>query len=121
MIKVFTTGFVGASGIGGAMAFYTKKMEDGGTSSFSNLNNLKLEGYASTQTFTAPEYTTAKESYVKKDNRTTLYWNPQVIINDDTKKFPIRFYNTDNCKKFKVIIQGFSTNGKMLYVEKIIE
>ena len=121
MIKVFTTGFVGASGIGGAMAFYTKKMEDGGTSSFSNLNNLKLEGYASTQTFIAPEYTTAKESYVKKDNRTTLYWNPEIIINDDTKKFPIRFYNTDNCKRFKVIIQGFSTNGKMLYVEKIIE
>ena len=47
--------------------------------------------------------------------------NPEVIINDDTKKFPIRFYNTDNSKRFKVVIQGFSTNGKMLYVEKIIE
>lgn len=122
MIKVFTTGFFGSDGIGGALAVYTKKLEDGYIdNNLTKLHKLSLPGYSSTEVFNSPVYKSTKENYVKKDNRTTLYWNPNVLINSDTKIFPITFYNADNCKKFRITIQGITSNGKFVYLEKIIE
>lgn len=122
MIKIFTTGFFGSDGIGGALAVYTKKFEDGFIdNNRSKLHKLTLSGYSPTEVFNAPVYKNNKENFVKKDNRTTLYWNPSIIINSDNKTFPITFYNTDNCKKFKITIQGITSNGKFVFLEKIIE
>lgn len=122
MIKIFTTGFFGSDGIGGALAVYTKKFEDGFIdNNRSKLHKLTLSGYSPTEVFNAPVYKNNKENFVKKDNRTTLYWNPSIIINSDNKTFPITFYNTDNCKKFKITVQGITSNGKFVFLEKIIE
>lgn len=122
MIKIFTNGFAGSDGVGGALAVYTKKFEDGFTdNNLTKLHKLYLSGYSATEVFNSPEYKNTKESFIKKDNRTTLYWNPSVLINSDNKTFPITFYNSDNCKKFKVTIQGITSNGKFVYLEKIIE
>jgi hypothetical protein len=122
MIKIFTNGFSGSDGVGGALAVYTKKFEDGFTdNNLTKLNKISLPGYSTAEIFNSPVYKSTKESFIKKDNRTTLYWNPSVIINSDNKTFPISFYNTDNCKKFRITIQGITSSGKFVYLEKIIE
>lgn len=122
MIKIFTNGFSGSDGVGGALAVYTKKFEDGFTdNNLTKLHKLSLSGYSPTEVFNSPVYKNPKESFIKKDNRTTLYWNPSIVINSDNRTFPITFYNSDNCKKFKVTIQGITSNGKFIYLEKIIE
>jgi hypothetical protein len=118
MIKIFSAGIVG--GPGGALAIYTKKPEDGG-GSLGNMNKLKLEGYSHTEVFQPIEYAGNKESFIKKDNRTTLYWNPNLIINQDQRKVPICFYNSDNCKRVKIVVQGFTNDGRLLYAEKVLQ
>jgi len=124
MIKILSTGFIGTAGgaPGGAIAVYTKKAEDGGNyADYSNLNKIKVQGFSSTRSFVPQEYGTSGENYNRKDNRTTLYWNPNVVINEDNQKMQIRFYNPDNVKKYKIIIQGMSTGGKLLYLEKTVD
>ncbi len=122
MVKIFTNGFFGSDGVGGALAVYTKKFEDGFVdNNLTKLNKLSLPGYSTAEIFNSPVYKSTKENFIKKDNRTTLYWNPSVIINSDNKTFPISFYNSDNCKKIRVIIQGITSSGKFVYLEKIIE
>ena len=58
---------------------------------------------------------------IKIDERTTLYWNPYLITTAQNKSINFSFFNSDKAKKFKVIIEGFLEDGKLLHIEKIIE
>jgi hypothetical protein len=55
-----------------------------------------------------------------EDNRTTLYWNPVISVSGE-KEFTIRFYNSDAAKKFHVVLEGFTADGKLVRFDKIIE
>jgi hypothetical protein len=50
-----------------------------------------------------------------------LYWEPFIILDKTKKRFKIQFYNNDISKRFRVTMQGINTDGKMLYVEKLVE
>ncbi len=124
MVKIMSTGFVGSAGggLGGALAFYTKKHEDGGgANNYSNLNSIKVPGFSSVKNFTAPEYGNISDPFNRKDNRTTLYWNPNVTLNEDNPKAKIVFYNPDTVKKYKIIVQGISSDGRLLYIERPLQ
>jgi len=34
---------------------------------------------------------------------------------------PIHFYNNDRTKRFRVIVQGITANGKLIYKEEVIQ
>ncbi|WP_255156038.1 hypothetical protein [Ferruginibacter sp. HRS2-29] len=38
-----------------------------------------------------------------------------------SQTIPISFYNSDNSKKFRVIVTGIMADGKLLYIQKIVE
>ena len=121
MIKVFRPPFFGGTGggAGGAIAIYTKK----GGSDNSQVKGLPfavINGYSAIKEFYSPDYENNPEPDVK-DYRTTLYWNPFLYFDKNTRRVTLPFYNSDNCKKIRVIIEGINENGQLTREEKFIE
>jgi hypothetical protein len=58
---------------------------------------------------------------VKNDTRDVLYWNPFAVSENEQLKVPIRFYNNDLAKEFRVIIVGFTIDGIPVYYNGILK
>ncbi|MGG9962120.1 hypothetical protein [Ferruginibacter sp. SUN106] len=121
LIKVFRPPFFGASGggAGGAIAIYTKK-GGGDNSAVKGLDFTNIYGYSAIKEFYMPDYEKPNTPDVP-DYRSTIYWNPFLIMDRKTRRIKIPFYNTDNCKKIRVIIEGINKLGQLTREEKIFE
>ena len=121
MIKVYNT-FAGGWGNspGGAVAVYMKKGEDLLNAMASHGRVLTYNGFSVIKEFYAPDYKTSPGDKNKKDNRITLDWRPSIFINNVDPKIPLTFYNSDRTKDFKIIVEGMTTSGKMVCIEKTI-
>ncbi len=119
MIKVFDPPFIGASGggPGGAIAVYTKK--GGNNAAVKGLNEVTLQGYSAYKEFYMPDYD--KTVATGGDYRSTLYWNPFLLMDAKTRRINIPVFNSSNCKKMKVVIEGINELGQLTREEKIIE
>jgi hypothetical protein len=71
--------------------------------------------------FYSPNYGAISENDDKKDIRTTLYWNPQVITNHQNNKVILSFYNNDISQAFHVVIEGMTSDGRLVHLENIME
>lgn len=121
MIKVFRPPFFGAmgGGAGGAIAIYTKK-GGGDNSNVKGLPLALISGYSVVKEFYSPDYEKNPEPEVK-DYRTTLYWNPNLYFDKNTRRATLPFFNNDTGKKIRVTIEGINEAGKLTREEKIIE
>jgi hypothetical protein len=122
-IKVFRPPFFGGvgGGAGGGIAIYTRKGGDEKAEPGKGLNNTVVTGYTELKQFYSPNYSTFTQANEKKDLRTTLYWNPQVIIPPGKNQAVLTFYNNDVSKAFRVIIEGMSSDGRLAHIEQIME
>lgn len=120
LIKFYEAGFVGVgSGApGGALAVYTK--EKFVENKPDKLEYVIYNGYSITKEFYNPDYSVTDLKHIIADNRSTLYWNPDVYTDAETKSVKLNFYNNDFSKKFKVVVEGFDASGKLIHHEKII-
>jgi len=50
-----------------------------------------------------------------------LEWQPTFLLNNINPSIPIRFFNNDRTKRFRLIVQGITANGKLIYKEEIIQ
>lgn len=119
MVKVYSS-FVGAAGngAGGVLSIYTKKDADITMSAGAFLS--KYNGFSVTKEFYVPDYTANNNDRSKADNRITLDWRPAILINSVNPKIPFTFYNNDRTKKFRLVMEGVTLDGKLLMIEKII-
>jgi len=121
LIKFYEAGFVGvgSGSPGGAVAVYTKEKfkED---EKPDKLNHFEYNGYSVTKEFYSPDYKAADAKRTAQDNRTTLYSNPDVYTDTETKSIKLNFFNNDFSKKIKIIVEGFDAAGKLIHLEKII-
>jgi hypothetical protein len=119
LVKVYSN-FVGAehNGAGGVLSVYTKKGEDTYAAQVSSIYQVNYKGYSVSKEFYSPDYTVDVAEKYKTDNRITLQWIPDLFVSDIDPKLPIVFYNNDRTKQFKVVIEGMTTNGKILMIEK---
>ncbi|HLG39694.1 MAG TPA: hypothetical protein VI461_08495, partial [Chitinophagaceae bacterium] len=103
LVKYFKAGsnMMAGFGLGGRLVIYSKAPEDINFDDVSNSKAFLYRGYNAVQEFTHIDY--SDKSATQKDNRTTLYWNPEAAIFSDEKEFKVQFYNSDNAKKFKVV------------------
>lgn len=117
MVKVFSNALTSA---GGALAIYTKREGDS-----KPLNSVKtdvlLQGFSPTKEFFSPNYDDGKTDNIAADERSTLYWNPYLSTTVQNSKPSFSFYNTDNAKQFKVVIEGVLKDGKLLHIERIVK
>lgn len=119
LIKIFSH-FTAATGggAGGVIAIYTKKPELLRENSGSAVT---FKGYSPLHNFVNLNYSNITNTDNKVDNRITLYWQPTLFINKAQPQIPIRFYNNDRTRRFRIIVQGLTVEGNPIYFEKIIE
>jgi hypothetical protein len=120
LIKVFSS-LVGTTGggAGGALAIYTKKIDDI-ANSIPRSDLITTTGFSVIKEFYSPDYAVPQKKHTSPDQRITLYWKPDVFVNGKNVTVPIRFFNNDRSRNFKVVIEGMTTDGKLLMIEKII-
>ncbi|KAA9036305.1 hypothetical protein FW778_18895 [Ginsengibacter hankyongi] len=122
-VKVLRPPFIGGTGGGGsgAIAIYTRRGNDKAMQPGKGLSNNTVRGYTSMREFYSPNYGTINENDDKKDIRSTLYWNPQVLTNRDNNKVTVTFYNNDISQAFHVVIEGMSSDGRLVHIENTME
>lgn len=123
MVKVFRPGTsVGFGGGSGSIAVYTKKGGEGVTPpDFKGLERALVIGYSPIKEFYAPNYINNPELNDVVDLRTTIYWNPNILIDKNSSKTTIEFFNNDITRRLRVVLEGVNELGKLTRVEKIIQ
>jgi hypothetical protein len=123
MIKIIRGYFVGdVEGRGnGGILIYTKRGNMGGSSSEPSLNSAVLRGYPRPIDYPIPNYKNANAPKIDHDTRKVLFWNPFVFAKEKDLKIPIRFYNNDSAKQFRVIINGFTSTGLPVYYDELMK
>ena len=121
-VKVLRPPFMGGSGgSGGAIAIYTRRGNDRKVEPGKGLANNMVSGYNTIRQFYSPNYQTLSEENEKKDFRTTLYWNPEVVTTPGHNKVVLSFYNNDISGSFRVVIEGMTKDGRLAHVEQVME
>jgi len=122
LIKVYNPGESGviATTGGGAIVVYTKKGGDV-TSDSKGLDYLLLTGYSPIKQFYAPDYAVAATFNDAGDQRSTLYWNPLIVLDKGHRRFKFQFYNNDVTRRYRLVMEGINDEGKLFHVEKIVE
>ncbi|SDC16989.1 hypothetical protein [Niabella drilacis] len=118
-IKVMGS-FIGTPGNGSALAIYMKKGADLNAVTESATDIIVYKGYSIIRQFYAPDYDLKNVDPSKPDDRLTLAWLPDIYLANISPKVPLVFYNNDRTKRFKVVVEGLTNDGRMLMIEKII-
>jgi hypothetical protein len=81
---------------------------------FNNLQfhsvNRKISGYYEPRIFYSPKHHTTLESDYKPDLRTTLFWEPNIKI-ENNKDCTLNYYNTDNSSTINIVVEGITSDG----------
>jgi hypothetical protein len=122
-IKVFRPPFMGMGGSSGGIAVYTKKGGDAAPpADFKALDNTVFNGYTPPKEFYSPDYSSILANNPDSaDLRPTLYWQPYVLFDNKTRRAKISFYNNDMTKRFKVVLEGMTADGRWTHKEIIID
>ncbi len=122
-VKVFRPPFMGSIGGGsnGAIAIYTRKGGDVAQTQSKGLPYKMVIGYTVQKEFYSPNYATFDSRNDEQDLRTTLYWNPMILTNQENHSIRLHFYNNDFTKSFRIVVEGMSTDGRLTHLEKVIE
>ena len=76
----------------------------------SHSSKINFSGYNEPRIFYSPRHHTKLESDYKPDLRTTLFWEPNIKV-DNNKEVLLNYFNADNPSKVKVIVEGITTAG----------
>jgi hypothetical protein len=117
-VKLFPT-FIGRPGGAGALAIYTRNFETGGPKEHAFITTYN--GYSIVEEFYSPDYTGGPPIDKDSDERITLFWKPDIVLADIDPELPISFYNNSKTKRFKLVVEGITSEGKLLMLEEIIE
>ena len=113
---VIGAGFTSTSG---ALYIYTKKGTEKGPP-LKGLPFVYIRGYDYQKEYTGPDYTNQALIH-QPDRRTTLYWNPNVVMDKSNNTLKVDYYNNDLSKKHLLKIEGVNATGQLIYVEKVLE
>jgi hypothetical protein len=121
MVKVIRGYFLGASGGGGsgAIAIYLKK----GSIKRDNQPAMPtglLAGYRQPGNFVTLDHSDEFiRNSVANDTRVQLLWSADVIP-DKEGKAPVKFYNNDSTRSFRMVITGFTKDARPVFLEKVV-
>jgi hypothetical protein len=81
----------------------------------------KISGYSKSEAFISPNYADSIASQTwKKDYRNVLYWGNLISSESSKERVPIKFYNNDSAKKYRLVVMGFTVEGYPIWKETIL-
>lgn len=109
--SIGNTAIYGSRGASGVLVINTKR---GGSSTSvpyaPGIITYNPKGYSTSREFYVPRYD--KTNDLKPDLRTTIYWNP-AIISDENGNFNLNFYNADMPGIYRIVIEGVDLLGNI--------
>ncbi len=84
-----------------------------------SMATVRQLGYEQPVEFYSPQYPDPSQK-TRPDQRTTLYWNPQVKT-DAEGRATVRFYASDVSKRYLVTLEGVSDDGTIVHHQRVIE
>lgn len=121
MIKVIKGVSLMSRGGGGVIAIYTARGNVRPAQKEPSLPSNKIKGYDLAKKFFTPYYDIKSIPQPDTDTRDLLLWQTILAPTIEIDKTRVTFFNNDNSRRYKVIIQGMTEQGVPVYVEKIIE
>jgi len=96
----------------GVIAIYSKQgsREKGKLIKQPGSITFKSPGFYSARRFYAPDYTKVSRTRSKKDDRSTLYWNPKLTV-ERFKNTEFTFYTSDEKGTYQIEIEGITDAG----------
>ena len=74
----------------------------------------------STKSYYSPAYSTPKSENSGPDLRSTIYWNPEVLT-DDNGEAIISFYTSDKPGNYLIILQGMDYLGRLGFISQYLQ
>ncbi len=111
ILKGNAASIFGSQGLNGVIAVYTRTGQ--GLEPLPGMpvyEHMKFGGFSVERKFYIPDYKKSSETLGKPDYRSTLYWNPDVVISKNGWT-NFNFFNNDHAKRLQVVIQGITEDG----------
>lgn len=107
-----TTGIYGGRGSGGVIAFFSKMgtMEEIDPEGGKHIIVHQASGFDRIRQFYSPKYETT-EYYELPDFRSTVYWNPLLLVSPNSKR-EISFFTGDITGRHRVQVEGITKDGQ---------
>jgi TonB-dependent SusC/RagA subfamily outer membrane receptor len=108
------TSIYGGRGGGGVLLITTKR----GGPNYSyrryapGIITYNPKGYSKSRVFYSPQYDNPKTNTAVPDLRSTIYWNPNVVTNNDGKA-SFNFFNADAKGTYRVVVEGIGSDGSL--------
>jgi len=115
VIKDGRAAIFGLRGSNGAIAIYTGPRDASSYERKPGIINFELEGFYKAREFYSPKRSYEYQSVGIPDLRTTLYWNPSLIMQED--KTEIKLISSDREGSYKVVLNGISQAGSPVFGE----
>lgn len=82
--------------------------------------SYKPQGFYKIREFISPDYSTKKDENNKLDLRSTIYWKPN-LVTDENGKTSFEFYTSDQPGKYRIVIEGLDLEGRLGSIIKEFE
>lgn len=108
------TSIYGSRGSGGVLIVTTKRGTGGAfyKRDAPGIITYMPKGYYKARTFYSPQYDVAGTNAMATDLRSTVFWKPNLVTDDDGKA-SFSYFNTDNKGSYRVVIEGIDANGNL--------
>ncbi|MFH7016608.1 hypothetical protein [Flavobacterium sp. FlaQc-47] len=110
--------YYGAKSFNGIVAFTTKNGDYETKLKGNFILRPELLRPQSKKEYFQPDYANNKNERIP-DYRHQLLWTPKVDLNNPAPV--LKFYASDVSGKYEIVLEGFSTNGKPVFIKEIIE
>ena len=111
----FSTSIYGSRGGDGVIAVLTKMGKGEWENNWERIIHGRVmadvKGYQQPREFYSPKYSSENIDDARPDNRPTLLWNPEVVVENGEAK--IEFFTADNLARYHVVVEGISKSGKI--------
>jgi hypothetical protein len=116
LIKFFPPGThqMAFSSLSPILAAYTKKDSDSFLG-YGMMNDFRYPGYNNSVLLTDDEY-----NQYHTGQTGSIYWKPDLFLAGESSKLTIRFVNPRPAHSFRILLQGVTGNGELIYLEKTI-
>jgi hypothetical protein len=108
-------------GFMGAISIYIKKGDEiTPTSITASYNHFTFSGYSVSREFYLPDYRSGNMDKSIPDIRSTLYWNPH-LARDSKGELRFHFFNSDNARRFRIVVEGMDEQGRLACFSTIVQ
>ncbi|MEO1009813.1 MAG: TonB-dependent receptor plug domain-containing protein [Bacteroidota bacterium] len=103
----------GSNGANGVISVFTPEGLNlpANPKKYPGVSTFKVPGFYKTREFYAPDYSSDRPEHEKPDYRTTLHWEPHIIL-DGKEKATLDFYTGDSPGEYIIRVEGLTEDGR---------